>query len=160
MKKVQLFFLSLFLIALSLYVTPADAWVASGGAYNGPAVGPRGGSVYGPNGGAVRARPYGGCCSQGYNGYNVASPSVASPAGGAAVAEAAVTKSSVPGTTFFVAPAPVGPTVAIGTILHSLPNGCISTVTNSTFYYQCGSTYYRTFYQAGTLVYEVVAAPY
>ena len=82
MKKLLLLLFSLFLIAFC--VIPADAWVASGGAYNGAAVGPRGGSVYGPNGGGVGARPYGGCCSGGYNGYNVAGPSVATAKGGAA----------------------------------------------------------------------------
>ncbi len=145
---------------IALCVIPADAWVASGGAYNGAAVGPRGGSVYGPNGGGVGARPYGGCCSGGYNGYNVAGPSVATAKGGAAPADGSVTKSSVPGTTFFVAPEPTGPKAAIGTILYSLPNGCISTFTNGISYYQCGNDYYRTFYQAGTLVYEVVPKPY
>jgi hypothetical protein len=158
MKRLLVFLISLFLIALC--VIPADAWVGGGGAYNGAAVGPRGGSVYGPNGGGVGARPYGGCCSGGYNGYNVASPGVASPSGGATGAQYGVTKAADPNTPFFVAPAPAGPTVPIGTIVYTLPNGCMSTVTNGTFYNQCGSTYYRNVYQAGTLVYEVVKAPY
>jgi hypothetical protein len=153
-----LFSFTLFLIAIC--VAPAGAWVGTGGAYNGAAVGPRDGSVYGPNGGAVVARPYGGCCYQGYNGYNVAAPSVAATSGRATSAEYSVTKAAVPGTPFFVAPAPVGEKPAIGTILYSLPTGCISTFTNSTSYYQCGSAYYQAFYQAGTLVYQVVEAPY
>ncbi len=45
MKNLLFVLFSLFLTVL--YVIPADAWVASGGAYNGAAVGPRGGSVYG-----------------------------------------------------------------------------------------------------------------
>ncbi|MCI0447936.1 hypothetical protein L0244_20350 [bacterium] len=158
MKRLPVLLISLFLIAFCEIT--ADAWVGGGGAYNGAAVGPRGGSVYGPNGGAVQARPYGGCCYSGYSGYDIAAPSTASPSGGAASAQYDVTKAADPNTPFFVAPAPAGPTVPIGTIVYSLPKGCVSTVTNGTFYNQCGSTYYRNVYQAGTLVYEVVKAPY
>ncbi len=156
MKKSFLLF-SLFLIVLC--VIPADAWVA-GGTYNGAAVGPRGGSVYGPNGGAVGARPYGGCCSGGYNGYDVASPSSPSPSGGGTSGDYSVTRAADPNATFFVAPTSGEPPPPVGTILYSLPKGCNSTVTNGTFTYQCGNAYYRAVYQAGTLVYEAVAKPY
>ena len=150
MKKLLFVLFSLFLTALC--VIPADAWVGGGGAYNGAAVGPRGGSVYGPNGGGVGARPYGGCCSGGYNGYNVASPSVASPSGGSSGSDYGVTKAADPNTPFFVASTPTEPPPPVGTILYSLPKGCVSTVTNGTFTYQCGSAYYRTVYQEGTRI--------
>jgi Family of unknown function (DUF6515) len=158
MKRSMLFLFSLFVVIAG--AVPTDAWVGGGGAYNGAAVGPKGGSVYGPSGGSVGARPYGGCCSGGYNGYNVASPSAASPSGGTAGSAYSVTKAAVPGTPFFVAPTPAEPPAPIGTILYSLPKDCTKTFTNGKVYYQSGSTYYQAVYQAGTLVYEAVKAPY
>lgn len=158
MKRSMLFLFSLFLILVC--VVPTYAGVGSGGGFSGPAVGPRGGSVYGPNGGSVVARPYGGCCYGGYSGYDIAAPSTPSSAGRAAGSDYSVTKAADPNATPFVAPTPAEPSAAIGTILYSLSNSCTKTFTNGKVYYQCGSTYYQAVYQAGTLVYEAVKAPY
>ena len=143
-----------------LFVIPAGAWVGGGGGYTGAAVGPRGGSVYGPNGGSVVARPYGGCCSGGYSGYDIAAPSTPSTSSAAAGPDYGVTKAADPNAPVFVSSKPAEPSAPIGTIEYSLPKGCISTFTNGASYYQCGSTYYKAVYQAGTLVYEAVKAPY
>ena len=158
MKNLLFLLFSLFIIALS--VIPADAWVGGGGGFSAPAVGPRGGSVVGPSGGAVGSRPYGGCCYGGYSGYDIAAPSTSSTSSSAAGPTYGVTTAAVPGTPAFVSPTPAEPAAPIGTILYSLPNDCTKTFTNGKVYYQCGSTYYQTFYQAGTLVYEAVKAPY
>jgi len=156
MKNLLFFVCSLFLIVLS-----ADAGVGGGGGFSGPAVGPRGGAVVGPNGGSVGSRPYGtGCCYGGYSGYEIAAPSTAGTTGGSAGATYGVTKAAVPGTPGFVSSKPAEPSAPIGTIEYSLPKGCVSTFTNGASYYQCGSTYYQAVYQAGTLVYEAVKAPY
>ncbi|HEY7160392.1 MAG TPA: hypothetical protein VH815_03995 [Acidobacteriota bacterium] len=158
MKKLLLFLFSLFLV--SLCVIPADAWVGGGGGKAGPAVGPRGGSVIGPNGGAVGSRPYGGCCYGGYSGYDIAAPSTPSTGTGSTGADYSVTKAKDPNATFFVSDKPAESSAAIGTIEYSLPKGCVKTFTNGAAYFQCGSTYYKAVYQAGTLVYEAVKAPY
>jgi uncharacterized protein DUF6515 len=159
MKNLIFFLFSLFLISLS--AIPADAWVGGKGGFSGPAVGPRGGAVVGPNGGSVGSRPYGtGCCYGGYSGYEIASPSTSSTAGGSSGGNYSVTKAADPNATFFVAQKPAEPSAAIGTVIYSLPKGCVSTFVNGVSYYQCGSTYYRAVYQAGTLVYEAVKAPY
>jgi hypothetical protein len=160
MKCLMLFLFSFLVMGC---VVPVDARVGAGGAYNGPAVGPRGGSVYGPNGGAVVGRPYGGCCYGGYNGYEIAGTSVQGASSSSTVQDTAAEETggqNTTGKTVFVAPAPAGPAPAIGTIIYSLPTGCSPTVTSGNFYYQCGRAYYQTFYQAGTLVYQVVKAPY
>jgi hypothetical protein len=157
MKHSMLFLSSLFLIIVC--VLPTYARVGSGGGFSAPAVGPRGGSVYGPNGGSVVARPYGGCCYGGYSGYDIAAPSTANPSAPAGP-NYSVTRAADPNATPFVSPTPAEPPAAIGTILYSLPNSCTKTFVSGKVYFQCGSTYYQAVYQAGTLVYEAVIAPY
>lgn len=158
MKHTILFLFSLILVIA--YGVPADARVGAGGGFSGPAVGPSGGTVYGPSGGSVVGRPYGGCCYGGYSGYDIAAPSTPSTTSGGSGAAYGVTKAADPSATPFVSPTPAEPPAAIGTILYSLPNSCTKTFTNGKVYYQCGSTYYQAVYQAGTLVYEAVKAPY
>jgi hypothetical protein len=158
MKRLVLFLFGLLLFIAC--VVPTEARVGAGGGFSGPAVGPSGGSVYGPNGGSVVARPYGGCCYGGYSGYDIAAPSTAGPSTAPAGPNYSVTKASDPTATPFVSPTPAEPPAPIGTILYSLPNDCTKTFTNGKVYFQCGSTYYQTFYQSGTLVYEAVKAPY
>jgi hypothetical protein len=155
MKNLLFFLFSLFLIVLT-----AEGGVGGGGGFSGPAIGPRGGSVVGVNGGSVGSRTYGtGCCYGGYSGYEIAAPSSSSTTTAAGPAYG-VTSAAVPGTPAFVSSKPSEPSAPIGTILYSLPNDCTKTFTNGKVYYQCGSTYYQAVYQAGTLVYEAVKAPY
>jgi hypothetical protein len=158
MKNLLLFIFTLLVIAFSML--PAGAGVGGGGGFSGPAIGPRGGSVVGVNGGSIGSRAYGtGCCYGGYSGYDIASPSTGS-ASAAAGPDYGVTKAAVPGTPGFVSDKPVEPSAPIGSIEYSLPKGCISTFVSGASYYQCGGTYYKAVYQAGTLVYEAVKAPY
>jgi hypothetical protein len=157
MKNLLFVFFSLFLIVLSV-----DAGVGGGGGFSsGPAIGPRGGSVVGVNGGSIGSRAYGtGCCYGGYSGYEIATPGTTSTTSSPAGPAYGVTTAAIPGTPAFVSDKPKEPSEPIGTIEYSLPNNCTKTFTNGKVYFQCGSTYYQSVYQAGTLVYEAVKAPY
>ena len=46
----------------------------------------------------------------------------------------------------------------VGTMVPSLPPGCVSTVIGGVNYFQCGSVYYRAGFQGNSIVY-VVSAP-
>ena len=57
------------------------------------------------------------------------------------------------------APAPSGGgTLPIGTVVSSLPAGCVSTPYKDVEYYRCGDNYYRAMFQGNNLVY-VTAKP-
>jgi hypothetical protein len=57
------------------------------------------------------------------------------------------------------APAPsAGAAPAIGTVVGSLPNGCVSAPVSGVEYYLCNGVYYRAAFQGNNLVY-VVAKP-
>jgi hypothetical protein len=52
------------------------------------------------------------------------------------------------------APRPAG-APAIGSVVHSLPEGCVSAPKGGVEYYQCGGVYYRAAFQGNNLVYVV-----
>jgi hypothetical protein len=57
------------------------------------------------------------------------------------------------------APAPSGGgTLPLGTVVSSLPPGCVSTPYKDVEYYRCGDNYYRAMFQGNNLVY-VTAKP-
>jgi predicted lipid-binding transport protein (Tim44 family) len=57
------------------------------------------------------------------------------------------------------APAPSGGgTLPLGTVVSSLPAGCVSTPYKDVEYYRCGDNYYRAMFQGNSLVY-VTAKP-
>lgn len=57
------------------------------------------------------------------------------------------------------APAPSGGgTLPLGTVVTSLPAGCVSTPYKDVEYYRCGDNYYRAMFQGNNLVY-VTAKP-
>lgn len=49
--------------------------------------------------------------------------------------------------------------IAVGTRVAILPSGCTTVVTNDVTYHQCGSVYYRPYYEGTKVVYVVVDAP-
>jgi hypothetical protein len=109
-----------------------------GGAYRAPvpAYGYRGGAYYGNNG---------------YSSGQVAAAGVAGLAVGA-MAGAAVANRQSSNTTVIVQQ----PVIAIGTNLNSLPSGCSSTNINGIQYFQCGSSWMRSYGN----YYQVVPSPY
>lgn len=48
---------------------------------------------------------------------------------------------------------------AIGSIVHSVPPSCVSTVVNGIAYQQCGSTWYQPQYAGTSVQYVVVDSP-
>lgn len=88
----------------------------------------------------------------------------------AVVAPAAVVYGStaVPSSTTYVEAAPAPATVvveqapvtfAIGTIISSLPTGCVSIVANGASYFSCNGTYLKPAFQGDKIVYMVVEQP-
>ncbi len=55
-------------------------------------------------------------------------------------------------------PAEGGKPLPIGTVVHSLPDGCTSTPVGGVEYYYCGGNFYRAVFQGNQLVY-VTAKP-
>ncbi len=55
-------------------------------------------------------------------------------------------------------PAAAGKPLPLGTVVHSLPQGCTSTPVGGVEYYYCGGNFYRAVFQGNTLVY-VTAKP-
>lgn len=47
----------------------------------------------------------------------------------------------------------------IGSVVSSLPQGCVSKPVNNVEYYQCGPNYYKVAYQGSNLVYVTVDPP-
>ena len=47
----------------------------------------------------------------------------------------------------------------IGTVVNSLPEGCVSKPVNNVEYYQCGPNYYKVAYQGSNLVYVTTDPP-
>ncbi len=184
MKKTKVCCLLIATVCSVLTALPVYAW--RGGA--GVAHGPRGGTAawnrgagvaYGPNGGAAawNRRPpvapaygygyrppvyrggyyYGG--NYGYSSGQVAAAGVAGLAVGA-MAGAAVASNNQPTNTTVIVQQPAT-TLAIGTTLSTLPAGGCSVISyNSLQYYQCGTTWLRTFFGSNGAYYQVVAAPY
>jgi hypothetical protein len=170
-------------ICLTVMSLPSHAWRAAGyggrgvarGSYGGAAAwnrntgnavvrGPYGntaavhrGGYYG--GGAYRAPVpaygyrggyYGG--HYGYSSGQVAAAGVAGLAVGAMAGAAVANSNNQPSTTVIVQQ----PVMAIGTNLNSLPSGCGSVNVNGIQYFQCGSSWMRSY---GSY-YQVVPMPY
>ena len=92
---------------------------------------------------------YGGCCYHEDNDWGAF-------AVGAAVGvatTAAVAAATRPTTTV------VTNTVAIGSVVPTLPGGCTTVASGSAVVYHCSNVYYRPYYQGSTLVYQVVTYP-
>ena len=128
----------------------AHAWIAAGGGWRGGAVAVGGYHPYHPY-----YRP------PGCYGCGAAAGAVAGLAVGAAIADA-----SRPAVV--VQPAPVivqQPAVVVqsampfGTQLAALPGGARSMVVNGVNYYQAGPTWYKPYFGASGVYYEVVPAP-
>ena len=92
---------------------------------------------------------YGGCC---YHEDNNVGAFVAGAVIGAGTT-AAVAAATRPSTTV------VTNTVAIGSIIPTLPGGCTTVAAGSAVIYQCSNVYYRPYYQGSSLVYQVVTYP-
>ena len=56
-------------------------------------------------------------------------------------------------------PASTQAKLPIGTVVTSLPQGCVSKPVNNVQYYQCGENFYVAAYQEGTLVYVTAQPP-
>lgn len=102
------------------------------GGYRPPAYGAgyRGGAYYGNNG---------------YSGGQVAGAAVAGLAVGAAIGSSAARNSA--------------PTTQV-VVVNSLPAGCVTVVSGSTQYYQCGSTWYQPNFGGNGVYYQPVPALY
>jgi hypothetical protein len=133
-----------------LPLSGAHAWIAAGGGWRGGAVAVGGYHPYHPY-----YRP------PGCYGCGAAAGAVAGLAVGAAIADA-----SRPAVV--VQPAPVivqQPAVVVqsampfGTQLAALPGGARSMVVNGVNYYQAGPTWYKPYFGASGVYYEVVPAP-
>lgn len=103
-----------------------------------PAYGYRGGAYYGGN--------------YGYSSGQVAAAGVAGLAVGAMAGAAVANANNQSNTTVIVQQ----PAMAIGTNLNNLPSGCSSTNINGIQYFQCGSSWMRSY---GSY-YQVVPTPY
>lgn len=79
------------------------------------------------------------------------------PPAEAAPAPAAPTPTPAAATT--PPPASTQAQLPIGSVVTTLPSGCVSTSINGQQYYQCGANYYIAAYQEGALVYMTVAPP-
>jgi hypothetical protein len=90
----------------------------------------------------------GGCynCNYHDDGWNWGSFAAGAAAG--AVTTAAVGAATRPSTT-----------VAVGTMVPTLPGGCATIHSGDAVVYHCNSVYYRPYYQGTTLVYRVVTYP-
>lgn len=55
-------------------------------------------------------------------------------------------------------PAPAAGPLPLGTVVHALPAGCVSTPVGGVEYYYCGGNFYRAVFQGNQLVY-VTAQP-
>ena len=56
------------------------------------------------------------------------------------------------------APAPAA-AVAVGTVVSTLPSGCVKKTVSGAEYHQCGSTWYRAAFEGNELVYVTTAPP-
>lgn len=171
-------------IGLTFMSLPSYAWRAAGNGRQGVARGSYGGAaawnrntgnavVRGPNGntaavhrnyGSTYYRPpvpaygyrppayYGG--NYGYSSGQVAAAGVAGLAVGAMAGAAVANANNQPSNTTVIVQQPAG--MAIGTNLNSLPSGCTSTNINGIQYFQCGSSWMRSY---GSY-YQVVPTPY
>ncbi len=52
-----------------------------------------------------------------------------------------------------------GGTLAVGTVVPSLPAGCVTVTVDEAEYYHCGADWYRKAYQGDALVYVVTEPP-
>jgi hypothetical protein len=93
---------------------------------------------------------YGGCCYHEDNNWGAFAAGAAVGVATTAVAAAATR----PATTTVVTN-----TVAVGSIVPSLPGECATIANGNTVVYQCSNVYYRPFYQGSQLVYQVVTYP-
>jgi hypothetical protein len=94
---------------------------------------------------------YGGCCYHEDNNWGAF-------AAGAAVGvatTAVVAAATRPQQTTTV----VTNTVAVGSVVPTLPGECATVASGSAVLYQCSNVYYRPYYQGSTLVYQVVTYP-
>ena len=57
------------------------------------------------------------------------------------------------------AAAALAPALAIGTVVHTLPAGCVSTPVGGVEYSHCGNDYYRAVFQGNDLVYVTTEPP-
>jgi hypothetical protein len=104
---------------------------------------------------------YGGGGWDGGWGWGAADDALAGMAVGAAIGAAASQPSTViveqPSTTVIQQPAPGAP--AYGSVVTTLPAGCVSQNVKGIMAYQCGSTWYRPFFGSSGVYYEVVSPP-
>ena len=61
--------------------------------------------------------------------------------------------------TAVVAGAAVATAAVVGSVVHSLPPQCVSTVVGNVAYQQCGSTWYQPRYAGSNVTYVVVNPP-
>jgi hypothetical protein len=170
-------------ICLTVISLPSHAWRAAGNGWQGAARGNYGGAaawnrntgnafVRGPNGNTAavhRGGYYGGGYSApvpaygyrggayyggnyGYSSGQVAAAGVAGLAVGAMAGAAVANANNQSNTTVIVQQ----PVMAIGTNLNNLPSGCSSTNINGIQYFQCGSSWMRSYGN----YYQVVPTPY
>ena len=103
----------------------------------------------------------GGGWSGGGWGWGAADDALAGMAVGAAIGAAASQPSTIvveqPSTTVVQQSAPAAP--AYGTQVTQLPGGCTSQNVHGVMAYQCGSTWYRPYFGANGVYYEVVSPP-
>ena len=85
------------------------------------------------------------------------SASSSANAAAAANANAAAANANAAAAKAAAAPPPAGP-MPVGTIVTTLPAGCVPTKLNGVDYMRCGSTYYKTTMMGSSLVF-VVAQP-
>lgn len=57
------------------------------------------------------------------------------------------------------AAAALAPALAIGTVVHTLPAGCVATPVGGVQYNHCGNDYYRAVFQGNDLVYVTTEPP-
>jgi hypothetical protein len=94
---------------------------------------------------------YGGCCYHQDNDWNWGSFAAGAAVGVATTA--VVAAATRPSTTV------VTNTVAVGSLIPSLPGGCTTVATGSAVIYHCSNVFYRPYYQGSSLVYQVVMYP-
>jgi hypothetical protein len=103
---------------------------------------------------------YGGGGWDGGWGWGAADDALAGMAVGAAIGAAASQPSTViveQPTTVIQQPAPASP--AYGSVVTTLPSGCVSQNVKGIMAYQCGPTWYRPFFGSSGVYYEVVSPP-
>jgi hypothetical protein len=89
----------------------------------------------------------------------VAALGVARDAAGVVVVRTAVGYRPPPPHPVATTAAVAGTAIAVGTVVHSVPPSCTTTVVGNVAYKQCGGTWYQPRYAGSEVTYVVVAPP-